>query len=78
VPLDCVSHVVGEAGTVRLEAPDMVFSVLAVGLERATSPFLRVMEPQVLQTLRAERGIDVDTRVASFEALRSWKNAFTG
>jgi hydroxyacylglutathione hydrolase len=56
----------------------MVFSVLAVGLERATSPFLRVMEPQVLQTLRAERGIEVDTRVASFEALRSWKNAFTG
>jgi hydroxyacylglutathione hydrolase len=49
-----------------------------VGLERATNPFLRVMQPQVLQTLRTERGVDAGTRVASFEALRSWKNAFTG
>ena len=48
-----------------------------IGLERATNPFLRVMEPQVLQTLRTERGVDAGTRVASFEALRSWKNAFT-
>lgn len=48
-----------------------------IGLERATNPFLRVMEPQVLQTLRTERGVDASTRVASFEALRSWKNAFT-
>jgi hypothetical protein len=36
------------------------------------------MEPQVLQTLHTERGVDASTRVASFEALRSWKNAFTG
>jgi len=49
-----------------------------VALERATNPFLRVMEPQVLQTLRNERGVDASTRVASFEALRSWKNAFPG
>jgi hydroxyacylglutathione hydrolase len=49
-----------------------------IGLERATNPFLRVLEPQVLQTLHTERGVDASTRVASFEALRSWKNAFTG
>jgi hypothetical protein len=36
------------------------------------------MEPQVLQTLHAQRGVDASTRVTSFEALRSWKNAFTG
>lgn len=48
-----------------------------MGLERATNPFLRVMEPQVLHTLRTERGVDASTRVASFEALRSWKSAFT-
>jgi hypothetical protein len=35
------------------------------------------MEPQVLQTLRTERGVDANTRVASFEALRAWKSAFT-
>jgi hydroxyacylglutathione hydrolase len=47
-----------------------------IGLERATNPFLRVMEPAVLETLRTQRGIDATTRVASFEALRSWKNVF--
>jgi hydroxyacylglutathione hydrolase len=49
-----------------------------IGLERATNPFLRVMEPQVLQTLRAQRGVDASSRVDSFEALRLWKNAFPG
>ena len=34
------------------------------------------MEPQVLETLRAERGLNAPTRVAAFEALRSWKNEF--
>ena len=180
VPLDCVTHVVGEGDTVRLEALDLTFSVLAVpghtrghivflerqrdwlftgdtlfgagcgkvfggsmqamidsldrlarlpertqiycaheytlanlrfaqavepgnpaltaryeadsrkrdlglptlpstmAMERATNPFLRVMDPEVLATLRAQRGVDASTRVASFEALRSWKNTFTG
>jgi len=47
-----------------------------IGLERATNPFLRVMEPQVLETLRAERGVSATTRRASFEALRNWKDVF--
>jgi hydroxyacylglutathione hydrolase len=47
-----------------------------IGLERATNPFLRVMEPAVLETLPTQRGIGAATRVASFEALRSWKNVF--
>lgn len=47
-----------------------------MGIERATNPFLRVMAPEVLATLRAQRGVDASTRVASFEALRSWKNTF--
>lgn len=47
-----------------------------IGMERATNPFLRVMEPQVLETLRAQRGIDAATRLASFEALRNWKDVF--
>lgn len=48
-----------------------------IGVERATNPFLRVMEPEVLETLRSQRAVNADTRVASFEALRSWKNSFT-
>jgi hydroxyacylglutathione hydrolase len=47
-----------------------------IEMERTTNPFLRVMEPAVLRALRADRGIDAATRVASFEALRSWKNDF--
>jgi len=47
-----------------------------IGLERATNPFLRVMEPEVLETLRTQRGVAADTRLASFEALRQWKNEF--
>jgi len=47
-----------------------------IGLERATNPFLRVQEPEVLQSLRTQRGVEAITRVASFEALRSWKNEF--
>ena len=47
-----------------------------IGLERETNPVLRVTEPQVLDRLRAERGVHASTRVAAFEALRSWKNEF--
>ena len=47
-----------------------------IAMERATNPFLRVMEPQVLETLRSRRALNAATRVASFEALRFWKNVF--
>jgi hydroxyacylglutathione hydrolase len=47
-----------------------------IKLERETNPFLRVMEPEILQSLRAERRVEASTRVASFEALRTWKNEF--
>jgi hydroxyacylglutathione hydrolase len=47
-----------------------------IGLERATNPFLRVLQPEVQETLRAQRGVEAGTRVASFEALRTWKNEF--
>lgn len=47
-----------------------------IGLERATNPFLRVMEPEILESLRVERGVTPRTRVAAFEALRAWKDEF--
>jgi len=43
--------------------------------ERACNPFLRVDAPALRATL-AERGVDVADRVASFAALRSWKDGF--
>jgi hydroxyacylglutathione hydrolase len=47
-----------------------------IELERATNPFMRVMQPEILHSLRVERGVNAATRVESFEALRSWKNEF--
>jgi hydroxyacylglutathione hydrolase len=43
--------------------------------ERHCNPFLRVDAPGLRATLR-ERGVDVADRVASFAALRSWKDGF--
>lgn len=48
-----------------------------IALERATNPFLRATQPEVLQALKTHRGVDARTRTASFEALRGWKNEFT-
>lgn len=47
-----------------------------IALERATNPFLRVMEPEILASLKNQREVEAATRVESFEALRSWKNEF--
>ncbi len=48
-----------------------------IGLERATNPFLRYREPaiaeQLLRTGKLER---IDTPLATFTALRLWKNEF--
>jgi hydroxyacylglutathione hydrolase len=49
-----------------------------IGMELATNPFFRVMEPEVLQSLRLKRGVNPASRLASFEALREWKNEYKG
>ena len=48
-------------------------STLAV--EKATNPFLRCKEPEIVEALRA-RGIAESDPVAVFAALREWKNSF--
>jgi hydroxyacylglutathione hydrolase len=45
--------------------------------ERACNPFLRVDAPSVRASL-AGLGVDTNDRVASFAALRSWKDGFKG
>ena len=47
-----------------------------VGLERETNPFLRVTEPEIVQSLSMHRSARASNRVANFKALRSWKNEF--
>jgi hydroxyacylglutathione hydrolase len=46
-----------------------------IGLEKATNPFLRCGEPEVLRTLQA-RGMAASDEVGVFTALRDWRNHF--
>jgi len=47
-----------------------------IAVEKATNPFLRLLEPGIVQSIRARTGTQVTSRDASFEALRRWKDAF--
>jgi len=47
-----------------------------IAMERETNPFLRVMQSEVLRSLASHRDVIPSDKVASFEALRSWKNEF--
>ena len=47
-----------------------------IALEKATNPFLRVLEPEIAGAIRARTGLAAGTADANFEALRSWKDAF--
>lgn len=45
-----------------------------LALEKATNPFLRCEVPQVIATLRRERGLLADDALSVFTALRAWRD----
>ena len=47
-----------------------------IALEKATNPFLRLLEPGIVEAIRSHTGPAVSTPSANFEALRNWKNTF--
>ena len=47
-----------------------------IALEKATNPFLRLLEPDIVQALRARTGLAYNTPAENFEALRGWKDTF--
>ncbi|MBI1889402.1 MAG: hydroxyacylglutathione hydrolase [Burkholderiales bacterium] len=47
-----------------------------IGLEKATNPFLRYREPEIVQRLRSEGRLYEDVPIAAFAALREWKNTY--
>jgi hydroxyacylglutathione hydrolase len=48
-----------------------------IGLEKATNPFLRYREPEIVHNLVAAHRLDAGADpVAAFAALREWKNTF--
>jgi hydroxyacylglutathione hydrolase len=62
-----------EVAVLRAKGMPTVPSTLAV--EKATNPFLRCREPEVVAAARA-RGVTENDPVAVFAALREWKNGF--
>jgi hydroxyacylglutathione hydrolase len=47
-----------------------------IALEKATNPFLRVLEPDIVEAIRAHTGLAFSTPSENFEALRHWKDTF--
>jgi hydroxyacylglutathione hydrolase len=47
-----------------------------IALEKTTNPFLRLLEPDIVEAIRAHTGVVAGTASANFEALRKWKNTF--
>jgi len=47
-----------------------------IALEKATNPFLRVLEPDIVEAICTHTGVLVTTPSAAFEALRDWKTSF--
>jgi len=47
-----------------------------IALEKATNPFLRSLEPDIVKSIRAHTGLAGGTRSENFEALRKWKDSF--
>jgi hydroxyacylglutathione hydrolase len=47
-----------------------------IGLEKATNPFLRYRENEIIQRLQAAGKLKGDDPIAAFAALREWKNTF--
>jgi len=44
--------------------------------EKATNPFLQVLEPDIVEAIRTHTGLALSTQSANFEALRNWKIPF--
>jgi hydroxyacylglutathione hydrolase len=47
-----------------------------IALEKATNPFLRRLEPEILDAVCAYSGLAISSPGESFEALRKWKDSF--
>ncbi|MBI1175268.1 MAG: hydroxyacylglutathione hydrolase [Sideroxydans sp.] len=67
-----------EAETRALRAAGQPTLPTSIALEKATNPFLRCSEPEVIHAARQSSGSTLeDSEFAVFSALRSWKNHFS-
>ena len=54
----------------------MPTSPSTIALEKATNPFFRLLEPDIVEAIRTHTGLSVSTPSENFAALRNWKDAF--
>ncbi len=63
------------ADTQRLRGLNQPSVPFTIGLEKATNPFLRCKQPELLHTLQAQ-GHDTTSELGVFTALREWRDYF--
>lgn len=63
------------AATQQLRAANLPTLPSSIALEKATNPFLRYTQPELIRTLQ-QRGLTDTSELGVFTALREWKNHF--
>ena len=63
------------AATQQLRAANLPTLPSSIALEKATNPFLRCSQPELIRTLQ-QRGLTDTTELGVFTALREWRNRF--
>ena len=61
--------------TQTLRAANLPTLPSTIALEKATNPFLRCTQPEIIRTLQ-QRGLTDTSELAVFTAMREWKNRF--
>ena len=65
-----------EAVAVKLRGRNLPTLPCTIALEKATNPFLRCNEPEVIQNASNYAGTPLTDRISVFAAIRDWKNQF--
>jgi hydroxyacylglutathione hydrolase len=63
------------ADTQQLRAANQITLPSTIALEKATNPFLRCTQPEIIRNLQ-QRGLTDTTELGAFTAMREWKNHF--
>jgi hydroxyacylglutathione hydrolase len=63
------------ATTQQLRAANQITLPSTIAMEKATNPFLRCTQPEIIHTLQ-KRGLADTTELGVFTAMRAWKNHF--
>ena len=64
------------AATQQLRASNLPTLPSTIALEKATNPFLRCTQPEIIHTMQ-QRGLTDTSELGVFTALRTWKNNFS-